>query len=134
MLSFFIIQVFLGLMGLGLGYPQNGLPKSKNGNTYFTAHRGAHNGIPENYLAAYQKAIELGCDFVEIYIRTTKDGKLVSVHNATIDAYVMAEKGKVKENQEDLNFSYWSSFHPFFYKPINKLTKCSNIFIYTSFL
>ncbi|PXX29210.1 glycerophosphodiester phosphodiesterase family protein [Arenibacter sp. ARW7G5Y1] len=77
-------------MGLGLGYPQNGLPKPKNGNTYFTAHRGSHNGIPENSLAAYQKAIELGCDFVEIDIRTTKNGKLVSVHNATIDAYVMA--------------------------------------------
>ena len=34
---------------------------------YVVAHRGAHNGIPEN---TYQKAIDLGCDFVEIDIRT----------------------------------------------------------------
>ena len=59
----------------------------KNGKVYVVAHRGAHEGIPENSLAAYEKAIELGCDFVEIDLRTTKDGHLVSVHNATVDAY-----------------------------------------------
>jgi len=56
------------------------LPKPKQGNTYVVAHRGVHNGIPENTLAAYQKAIDLGCDFVEIDIRKTKDGRFVSVH------------------------------------------------------
>lgn len=71
------------------------LPKPKNGNTYVIAHRGAHNGIPENTLAAYQKAIDLGCDFVEIDLRKTKEGKFVSVHNETIDAYVDGISGKV---------------------------------------
>ena len=28
-----------------------------------------------------QKAIDLGCDFVEIDIRKTKDGRFVSIHN-----------------------------------------------------
>lgn len=59
----------------------------KQGGMYVIAHRGAHQGIPENTLAAYRKAIELGCDFVEIDVRTTKDGALVSVHNATMEAY-----------------------------------------------
>ena len=72
--------------------------KPKNGNTYVIAHRGEHNGIPENTLAAYQKAIDLGCDFVEIDIRKTKDGKFVSVHNETIDAYTQGEvTGKVND-------------------------------------
>ncbi|NOX64859.1 MAG: hypothetical protein GXO85_03445 [Chlorobi bacterium] len=71
-------------------------PKPKNGNTYVVAHRGAHVGIPENTLAAYKKAIELGCDFVEIDIRKTKDGRFVSVHNSTVDAYTEGRvKGKV---------------------------------------
>lgn len=70
--------------------------KAKNG-VYVIAHRGAHNGIPENTLAAYQKAIDLGCDFVEIDVRTTKDGKFVSVHNSTIDEYVSGKKGKVSD-------------------------------------
>jgi len=74
------------------------MPKPKHGNTYVVAHRGAHRGIPENTLAAYQKAIDLGCDYVEIDIRKTKDGKFVSVHNATIDAYTEGRvKGKVGE-------------------------------------
>lgn len=66
-------------------------PQPKNGDTYVVAHRGAHIGIPENTLAAYQKAIDLGCDFVEIDLRKTKDGRFVSVHNSTIDAYTNGE-------------------------------------------
>ncbi|KAA3614022.1 MAG: hypothetical protein DWQ05_17270 [Calditrichaeota bacterium] len=69
----------------------------KNGNVYVVAHRGAHKGIPENSLPAYEKAIELGCDFVEVDIRTTKDIQLVSIHNDEIDAYVNAATGKVKD-------------------------------------
>ena len=69
----------------------------KNGNTYVVAHRGVHNGIPENTIAAYQKAINLGCDFVEIDIRKSKDGKFVSVHNSTIDAYADGFFGKVND-------------------------------------
>ena len=74
-----------------------GLKPPKHGGIYVVAHRGAHEGIPENSLAAYQKAIDLGCDFVEIDVRTTKDGKFVSVHNSTIDAYAPGTTGKVKE-------------------------------------
>lgn len=73
------------------------LKPPNNGGIYVIAHRGAHDGIPENTLAAYEKAIELGCDFVEVDIRTTKDGKFVSVHNATIDAYVEDKTGAVRD-------------------------------------
>ncbi|MFM1921262.1 MAG: putative glycerophosphoryl diester phosphodiesterase 1 [Candidatus Hydrogenedentota bacterium] len=73
------------------------LPLPRHADVYVVAHRGAHDGIPENTLAAYSRAIELGCDFVEIDVRTTKDGHLVSVHNATIDAYAPGQSGKVKE-------------------------------------
>ncbi|NIA15310.1 MAG: hypothetical protein GWP08_14670 [Nitrospiraceae bacterium] len=77
----------------------DGLPlrPPKNGGVYVVAHRGAHNGIPENSLAAYQKAIDLGCDFIEIDLRTTKDGKFVSMHNREIDAYIEGATGLVAE-------------------------------------
>lgn len=59
------------------------LPKTKN--SYIViAHRGAHNETPENTLSAYQKAIDLGVDFVEVDLRTSKDGQLVIMHDATI--------------------------------------------------
>ncbi len=69
----------------------------RHGGVYVVAHRGAHQGIPENSLAAYQKAIDLGADFVEIDVRTTKDGKFVSIHNGTINAYVKGQVGNVHE-------------------------------------
>ena len=69
----------------------------KNGGVYVVAHRGAHDGIPENTLAAYRKAIELGADFVEIDVRTTQDGKFVCIHNSTIDGYVKGASGKVRD-------------------------------------
>ncbi len=40
------------------------LPKPNNDIIYVIAHRGVHNGIPENTIASYKKAIELGCDFI----------------------------------------------------------------------
>lgn len=67
----------------------------KQGGVYVVAHRGAHDGVPENSLAAYARAIELGADFVEIDVRLTKDGELVSVHNAKIDDYVEGASGRV---------------------------------------
>jgi len=73
------------------------LKPPKNGAIYVVAHRGAHNSIPENSIPAYQKAIELGCDFVEVDVRTTKDGKFVCIHNSTVDAYVESVTGKVKD-------------------------------------
>jgi glycerophosphoryl diester phosphodiesterase len=49
------------------------------------AHRGAHAEVPENTLAAFRKAIEIGCDFVEMDIRNTKDGVLIILHDSTLD-------------------------------------------------
>lgn len=80
------------------GQEKNGFKdfrKPKHG-VYAIAHRGAHQGIPENSLPAYQKAIDLGCDFVEIDIRTTKDGQFVSIHNSTIDGYMNGKTGSVR--------------------------------------
>ncbi|MBB5635182.1 glycerophosphoryl diester phosphodiesterase [Pedobacter cryoconitis] len=60
------------------------LPKCKNG-FIVIAHRGSHLVKPENTLAAIEEAIQLGADYVEIDLRTTKDGALVLSHNETVD-------------------------------------------------
>lgn len=49
------------------------------------AHRGAHLEAPENSLAAFKKAIELGIDIFELDVRRTKDGKLVLMHDKTVN-------------------------------------------------
>jgi len=89
-----ILPLFVAVLSATAETP---LLPPKHGGVYVAAHRGAHQGIPENSLPAYQKAIDLGADFVEIDVRTTKDGKFVSVHNSTIDAYVPGQTGKVAD-------------------------------------
>ena len=42
-------------------------------------------GIPENSVAAIQQCIKEGIDMVEIDPRATKDGKIIIMHNKTID-------------------------------------------------
>lgn len=48
-------------------------------------HRGAAGHAPENTLAAIQKGIALGVDFVELDVRRTADGVLVILHDATVN-------------------------------------------------
>ena len=64
---------------------QQSLLNTKNNVVMIAAHRGAHNNVPENSLAAIKEAIKLGIDIVELDIRFTKDRKMVLMHNKTID-------------------------------------------------
>ncbi|MFC2123376.1 glycerophosphodiester phosphodiesterase [Bacteroidota bacterium] len=73
------------------------LPPPKYSKIYVVSHRGAHDHIPENTLPAYQKAIDMGVDFVEVDIRTTKDGEIVSCHNSRIDAYTEGKTGNIND-------------------------------------
>ena len=49
------------------------------------AHRGASGNNPENTLRAFQKALEIGVDEIELDLRSTRDGHLVVMHDATVD-------------------------------------------------
>jgi glycerophosphoryl diester phosphodiesterase len=49
------------------------------------SHRGEHLRHPENTLAALRAAIEAGADYLEVDVRTTADGKLVLMHDPTVD-------------------------------------------------
>jgi glycerophosphoryl diester phosphodiesterase len=48
-------------------------------------HRGAAGLAPENTLAAFRKAIELGVDALEMDLHVTRDGELVVIHDETLD-------------------------------------------------
>jgi glycerophosphoryl diester phosphodiesterase len=50
------------------------------------AHRGEHLRHPENTLPAFRAAIDIGADFIEVDVRTTADGRLVLMHDASVDA------------------------------------------------
>lgn len=49
------------------------------------AHRGYWADYPENSQGAYEMAIELGVDIVEMDVRVTRDGQMVIFHDACLD-------------------------------------------------
>ena len=49
------------------------------------AHRGASGSAPENTLAAFKKAIEIGVDAVELDLHGTADGEIVVIHDPSLD-------------------------------------------------
>ncbi|HZI18705.1 MAG TPA: glycerophosphodiester phosphodiesterase [Pyrinomonadaceae bacterium] len=52
--------------------------------TQVIAHRGGSGLRPENTLAAFEHALALGSDIIELDVRATADGELVVMHDATV--------------------------------------------------
>jgi glycerophosphoryl diester phosphodiesterase len=48
------------------------------------AHRGLAPGQPENTMAAFDHAIDMGVDIIELDLRTTADGQIVIMHDPTV--------------------------------------------------
>lgn len=69
------------------------------------AHRGAKAVAPENTLPAFQRALAMGVDGIELDVHCSKDGKLVVIHDESLDRttrgsgkvgeYTAAELGKI---------------------------------------
>jgi glycerophosphoryl diester phosphodiesterase len=49
------------------------------------AHRGASGECPENTLAAFQRAMDLGADMLECDVQCSRDGTVVVMHDARVD-------------------------------------------------
>ncbi len=61
---------------------QKRLPKHP---VQISIHRGAALYAPENTLAAFDKAVRMGADFVEFDVRTTRDGAFMLLHDSRLD-------------------------------------------------
>ena len=73
----------------------NPLPKPRH-KFIVIAHRGDHTQYPENTLAGYAAAIKDGADYIEIDVRSTSDGELISLHDATVNRMTDG-KGPLKD-------------------------------------
>ena len=67
-------------------------PKRNNNSSYFPkeqfltiAHRGGLGLKPENTMLAFENADSLGADVLEMDVHLSKDGKLVVIHDDTVD-------------------------------------------------
>ena len=64
------------------------------------AHRGDSVHRPENTLASFRRALEVGADNVELDVQLTRDGKLVVIHDPTLDRTTNG-RGPVGEHSLD---------------------------------
>ena len=60
------------------------------------SHRGEHLHHPENTMPAFEEAIRLGADFIEVDVQTSADGKLVLSHDGTVNRCTNGQ-GRVAE-------------------------------------
>lgn len=49
-------------------------------------HSGGEDEAPTNTMYAFKRAVRLGGDMIELDVQSTKDDRLVVIHNATVDA------------------------------------------------
>lgn len=60
------------------------------------AHRGASGYAPENTMRAFDKAVDMKADYIEIDVQRSKDGKLVIIHDTKVNRTTNG-KGYVKD-------------------------------------
>ncbi|NGP45538.1 glycerophosphodiester phosphodiesterase [Bacillaceae bacterium SIJ1] len=60
------------------------------------AHRGASHYYPENTMLSFQKAVELGADYIELDVHLTKDNIPVIMHDANLER-TSDGKGRIKD-------------------------------------
>ena len=56
-----------------------------NARPWIIGHRGAPAHAPENTMASFRKAVELGATFIETDLRLSHDARFVIMHDATLD-------------------------------------------------
>jgi glycerophosphoryl diester phosphodiesterase len=52
---------------------------------WIVAHRGASGHAPENTIAAFERAVELGAQFIETDLHLTRDARFVAIHDPTLN-------------------------------------------------
>jgi glycerophosphoryl diester phosphodiesterase len=60
------------------------------------AHRGYSGKYPENTMLAFRKAVDAGCDEIELDVQLTRDGTVVIIHDETTDR-VTGATGAVRD-------------------------------------
>jgi glycerophosphoryl diester phosphodiesterase len=57
----------------------------ERGRVWVVGHRGAMGHCPENTLVSFERALELGADWIELDIHVSRDGALVVIHDEAVD-------------------------------------------------
>jgi glycerophosphoryl diester phosphodiesterase len=76
-------------------------PETDDSKPYIVGHRGSPSTAPENTIASFTKAIEIGVDAIELDIHQTSDSVPVVIHDAALDR---TTDGTGMVNSRDLRY------------------------------
>ena len=82
MKSWLAISLGMGIIMTGCATTNVGAPK---GAIQVIGHRGASAYAPENTLASFRMAQDLGADWFELDVHLTKDGQVIVIHDDKVD-------------------------------------------------
>lgn len=110
----FLPSVILLCAGLaladGAAQPDPGETQEPWSKPLWVVHRGGEIGVPENTMAAIRHSVEQGARYLEVDLQTTADGKIVLLHDETLDRTTTGE-GKLIEHTwaqiKDLDAGSW---------------------------
>jgi glycerophosphoryl diester phosphodiesterase len=74
------------------------------------AHQGGEDEFPSNTLYAFHKALRAGADMLELDIGLTKDGKVIVMHDTTVDGKTNGHgtvSSKTLKQMKRLDAAYW---------------------------
>jgi len=88
--------------------------------TLYIAHRGAQEIVPENTLTAFRLAIKNGFKAIECDVQLTRDGRLVVIHDETID--------RTTDGKGWVSRLTWSEIEALHILPDERIPSLSNTF------
>jgi glycerophosphoryl diester phosphodiesterase len=74
------------------------------------AHQGGEDEFPSNTMYAFRKALTVGADMLELDIGVTKDGKVIVMHDTTVDGKTNGHgtvASKTLRQIRRLDAAYW---------------------------
>ena len=86
--------------------------KYQIGSFSIQGHRGARGLFPENTWPAFQKALELGVDFLELDVVVDKDGELVVSHESFMNSQIcLTPQGKIIPTSKEKTHNLYQSYN-----------------------
>ncbi len=92
--SIFTYQIITGKQNLNIEYVRR---------MEITAHRGASVKYPENTMAAFRGAKEMGADWIELDVQQTKDKKIIVSHDTNLFRVTGVDKNIIDLNYDEIS-------------------------------
>lgn len=105
-----LVSLTLGLFAFTVGTAQAANRWIEPKTPLNIAHQGGEDEFPSNTMYAFRKALRVGADMLELDVGVTKDGKVIVMHDTTVDGKTNGHgtvESKTLRQVRRLDAAYW---------------------------